>query len=266
MKKLLIITLLITLNYFAPVLPQNLAYNQASATDDILPPKEQDWTFDGPLGKFDLVSIQKGFQVYREVCSVCHSLKRIAFRNLTEIGFSPDEVKALAAEYMIADGPNDDGEMFERPGRPSDYFPSPYANEKAARAANNNNALPPDLSLIVKARENGANYVYSLLTGYIDPPNFFQLGENMHYNPYFAGGGQQFSMIPPLTKPGQVAYLDNANPTVDEMAHDVVNFLQWAAEPEMEKRKSLGFKVISFLIIYTLVFYLLKRKVWKRVR
>lgn len=240
--------------------------NAAYAQDDIKTPKQTEWPFDGPFGKFDRVAIQRGFQVYKEVCSACHSLKRVAFRNLEEVGFSTEEVKAIASEYSVADGPDDEGEMFERPGKPSDYFPPPYPNEKAARAANNNNALPPDLSLIVKARHDGASYIYSLLTGYEDPPSYFNLGENMYYNPYFSGGGMQFSMIPPLTETGLVSYQDNTESTIEQMAYDVVNFLQWAAEPEMEKRKGLGAKTLVFLAVFTILFYLLKNKLWKRVK
>lgn len=236
------------------------------SSDDIKKPKTEKWSFEGVFGKFDRRSIQRGFQVYKEVCSSCHSLKRIAFRNLEQIGFSAEEVKALAGEYNIEDGPNDEGEMFERPGRPSDYFPSPYRNEKAARAANNNGALPPDLSLIIKARHDGANYVHSLLTGYeAAPPQGFILGENMYYNPYFSGGGQQFSMQPPL-KDGLVQYQDETNPSVDQMARDIVNFLQWAAEPEMEERKQMGIKVIAFMVVLTIFFYFTKKKIWKRLK
>jgi ubiquinol-cytochrome c reductase cytochrome c1 subunit len=243
-----------------------LLASQAVATEDHKPFKKVDWSFEGVFGNFDRQAIQRGFKVYKEVCSVCHSLKRVAFRNLSEIGFSEEEVKAIAAGYTVQDGPNDEGEMFERPGKPSDYFPSPYANDKAARAASNNGALPPDQSLIVKAREDGANYIYSLLTGYETPPADFQLGENMHYNPYYASGGSQFSMIPPLLKDDQVEYVDGTKATVDQMAKDVVNFLQWASEPEMEQRKGLGFKVLIFMAIFTLVFYFAKKSIWNRVK
>ncbi len=235
-------------------------------TDDVKHPRQIDWPFDSMRGQFDREAAQRGFQVYQEVCSACHSLKRIAFRNLQELGFSEEEVKVVAANRSVIDGPDDEGEMYERPGKQSDYFPPPYPNEKAARAANNNGALPPDLSLIVKARPNGANYVYSLLTGYETPPEGFVLGENMHYNPYFAGGGQQFSMMPPLTQDGQVEYQDGTKATVDQMSHDVVNFLQWAAEPEMEKRKHLGMKVLVFLAIFTILFYFAKRRIWKNIK
>jgi len=243
-----------------------LIASNLSASEDHKPFKKVGWPFEGIFGNFDRQAIQRGFKVYKEVCSVCHSLKRVAFRNLSEIGFSEEEVKAIAAGYTIQDGPNDEGEMFERPGKPSDYFPSPYANDKAARAASNNGALPPDQSLIIKAREDGANYIYSLLTGYAKPPADFQLGENMQYNPYYAGGGSQFSMIPPLLQDDQVEYVDGTKATVDQMSKDVVNFLQWASEPEMEQRKALGFKVLIFMAIFTVVFYFAKKSIWSRVK
>lgn len=238
----------------------------AVASDDIEHPKKVDWSFEGAFGTFDRQSIQRGFKIYKEVCSACHSVNRLAFRNLRDVGFSEAEVTSLAAGYNVTDGPNQEGEMFERPAKPSDRIPSPYANDNAARAANNS-ALPPDLSLIVKARHDGANYVYSLLTGYQDPaPEDVVLSENMHYNPYFSGGGKQFAMPAPLIKDGQVAYEDGTNPTIDQMSKDVVNFLQWAAEPEMEHRKSMGVKAMIFLSIFTLLFYLAKTRIWKRVK
>ena len=230
-----------------------------------LEPKKIEWRFNGPFGTFDRQSMQRGFKVFKEVCAACHSVNRIAFRNLTEVGFSEEEIKLLAAEYTVNDGPNEEGEMFDRPGLPSDRIPGPYANEQASRAANNG-AYPPDLSLIIKAREGGANYVYSLLTGYTEAPKGFVLGENMHYNPYFASGGRKLAMTPPLTSDGQVVYEDGTNSTIDQMARDVVNFLQWVAEPEMEKRKNLGISVMLFLIIFTFLFYFVKKKIWKNVK
>ncbi len=242
-----------------------LSFNLSHAEEDKLSPKQVSWAFEGVLGHFDRGAIQRGFKIYKEVCAACHGIKRVAFRNLQDIGFSAEEVKSLAASYTIKDGPNDEGEMFDRPGRPADYIPSPYVNDNAARASNNG-ALPPDLSLIIKAREDGANYVYSLLTGFEKPPAGFQVGENMYYNPYFAGGGKQLAMTPPLTTNNQVEYNDSTKATVDQMAKDVVNFLQWVAEPEMEQRKSLGLKVIIFTAIFTFFFYHAYRRIWKRVK
>lgn len=231
----------------------------AHAESDAKHPKQLVWPFDGFTGTVDRQSAQRGLQVYKEVCAACHGLERVAFRTLTSLGFSEGEVKALAAEYTVQDGPNDDGEMFDRPGRPSDKFVSPYANENAARAANGG-AYPPDLSLIIKARHDGANYLYSLLTGYSEPPADFHLTEGKYYNAYFPGG--QIAMPPPLSE-GQVTYEDGTAASVDQMSRDVVNFLQWAAEPEMETRKSMGIRTMIFLALMTLFFYLAKRRLWR---
>lgn len=233
----------------------------ALAASDQKPPRQVPWSFDGPLGEVDKPSAQRGLQVYKEVCSACHSLKRVAFRNLADIGFSEAEVKALAATYSVKDGPNDEGEMFERPGKPSDLFPSPYANEQAARAAQNG-AYPPDLSLIVKARPDGANYVYSLLTGYGTPPSDVHMNTGMHYNPYFPGA--QIAMAAPLSD-GAVEYGDGTKASVDQMARDVTAFLQWAAEPEMEGRKQMGIKVLLFLAVFSVFAYMAKRNIWRKV-
>lgn len=232
------------------------------AAGDARPHKHVSWPFDGMLGTIDKPSAQRGFQVYKEVCSACHGLERIAFRNLQSIGFSEAEVKALAAQYEISDGPDDMGEMFARPGKPSDYLPPPYPNENAARAAQNG-AYPPDLSLIIKARHDGANYVYSLLTGFDEtPPEDLQVPEGQHYNPYFPGG--LLAMTKPLSD-GQVSYEDGTTASVDQMARDVTVFLQWASEPEMEARKQMGLKVIVFLIIFSVFAYLAKRNIWRRI-
>jgi ubiquinol-cytochrome c reductase cytochrome c1 subunit len=219
----------------------------------------QEWAFDGVFGKFDKPAVQRGFQVYKEVCSACHGMKRVPFRKLQEIGFSEAEVKALAASYQIKDGPNDNGEMFERPGRPSDRFPPTYANDNAGRAANNG-ALPPDFSLIVKARTDGANYIYALLTGYEAAPEGFEVPAGAHYNKYFPGN--IIKMAKPLND-DQVTYQDDTKATLDQQAHDVVNFLQWAAEPEMEMRKRMGIKVMIFLAVMTGIFYAVKKRIWK---
>lgn len=226
-----------------------------------LPPKQVPWSFDGITGHVDKQSAQRGFQIYKEVCSACHGLERVAFRNLMALGFSEAETKALAAGYNIPDGPDDVGEMFDRPGVPADHFPPPYANEQAARAAQNG-ALPPDLSLIIKARPDGANYVYSILTGYKEPPEGVHVPEGLHYNPFFPTGN--IAMAPPLAS-GQVSYEDGTEASLDQMAKDVVNFLQWAAEPEMEERKQMGIKVLLFLGIFSLFLYAAKRLIWAKI-
>lgn len=230
------------------------------AAEDAKIPKQMDWPFEGPLGKFDRQAAQRGFQVYMEVCSSCHGLKRIYYRNLKDLGFSEAEIKELAARYNVVDGPNDEGEMFERPANPADKFVKPYPNTQAARAANGG-AYPVDLSLIVKARPDGANYIYSLLTGYRDqPPEGFNLTEGLYYNDYFPG--HQIAMPSPLSAPDLVAYSDGTNATIDQMARDVTIFLQWASEPEMEHRKSMGLKVFIFLSVFTILFYIAKKRTW----
>ncbi len=229
------------------------------ASTDAKHPIQKTWKFDGATGSVDKAAAQRGFQVYKEVCSACHGVKRMAFRNMRAIGFSEAEVKALAADYQIKDGPNDEGDMFERAGRASDKFPSPYENEKQGRALNNG-AYPPDLSLMVKARPDGANYIYSLLSGYEDAPKGVELQQGQYYNPYMTGG--KIAMPAPLSD-GQVTYQDGTEATLEQMSYDVANFLQWTSEPEMEQRKTMGMKVMAFLSVMTFVFYLSKRKIWK---
>lgn len=242
---------------FAGVLPFSLAANE-----EIKPFPNHEWSFEGPRGTYDLAALQKGFQVYKQVCSACHSLKRIHFRNLAALGYSEAEIKAIAAEYEVTDGPNDLGEMFTRKATPADAIPGPYANDQAARAANNG-ALPPDLSLVVKARQGGPDYIYALLTGYENPPAGKELPEGMHYNPYFPRG--QIAMTPPLLE-GIVTYSDGTTPTVQQMSHDVVNFLTWAAEPEMSERKQMGFKILVYLSVFTVLMYFVMRRVWAKVK
>lgn len=220
------------------------------------------FSFDGLFGHFDRASAQRGFQVYKEVCSTCHSMHLLSYRNLGELGLSEAEVRAIAATVQIQDGPNDEGQMFERPGRPSDGFRSPFPNEKAARAANNN-AYPPDLSVIVKAREGGADYIHALLTGYEDPPAGVTVMEGMHYNKYFPG--HQISMAQPLSSEGQVEYTDGTKPTVEQMVQDVSQFLAWASEPELEQRKALGVKMVLFLTVLGGLAYAVKRRIWSDV-
>ena len=232
----------------------------AVAHEDKEHPKQIAWSFDGPFGTVDKQSVQRGYKVYKEVCASCHSMDKIAFRNLSEIGFSDKEIKAIAAEYSYT-VIGDDGEPTDRPGVPSDKFKAPFANKQAAAAANGG-AYPPDLSLITKAREDGPNYVYSLLTGYKQAPEGFDLA-GKYYNPYFPG--KRLSMAQPL-QDGQVDYEDGTKNSLEQQAKDVVSFLQWAAEPEMEVRKRMGVKVIAFLAFFTVFFYFAKVRVWAKVK
>jgi ubiquinol-cytochrome c reductase cytochrome c1 subunit len=221
-------------------------------------PIQRGWSFEGFFGTFDRSAAQRGLQVYREVCQTCHGLEYVAFRNLEALGFTENEVSAIAAEYQITDGPNDEGEMFERPGRSSDHFPSPFPNDQAARLANGG-ALPPDLSLITKARADGTNYVFSLLQGYEDPPPGEEGLEGLYYNAYFPN--HWIAMPPPLFEDG-IAYADGSTASIEQMASDVAMFLTWAGEPTLEARKQTGLKVMLFLIILTGLFYATKRKIW----
>ncbi|MFT5180603.1 MAG: ubiquinol-cytochrome c reductase cytochrome c1 subunit [Alphaproteobacteria bacterium] len=225
-------------------------------------PEAQDWEFTGVFGKFDVASIQRGLQVYIEVCSSCHSLNQMAYRNLLDLDFNVDEVKAIAEQYEVTDGPDDNGDMFQRPARPSDKFVPPFPNEQAARASNNG-AFPPDLSLITKAHPGGPDYVFALLTGFEDEaPEGVELGEGMNFNPYFSG--QQIAMSPPLFE-DSVEYSDGTPATVENMSRDITNFLQWTAEPEMEDRKRIGWKVVLFLLVLSGLLYAAKRQTWAKL-
>lgn len=234
-----------------------------SKVTSALHPKKLQWEFDGIFGRFDRASIQRGYQIYKEVCSACHGIKLFSYRNLQDIGFTEAEVKQIASEYLVTDGPNDDGEMFERNALPSDKFVSPYPNEQSARSANGG-AYPPDLSLIIKARHDGANYVYSLLNGYKDAPEGFELATGKNYNPYFEG--RQISMPSPINDDSQVEYKDGTHPTKEQMIMDVVNFLQFVAEPEMEYRKKMGVRTMIFLGILLALLVGAKRAIWKNVK
>ena len=224
--------------------------------------KSKDWAFSGPFGKYDKSSLQRGLQVYIEVCASCHSLKYIAYRNLSDLGYNKDEIKAFASSFTVVDGPDDDGEMFERPGVPADYFVSPYPNMNAARAANGG-AYPPDLSLIKKARVGGADYLYSLLIGYKEPPEDLEVRDGLYYNKYY--GGNLIAMPQPLYQDG-VEYADGTNASIEQMAADVTEFLTWAAEPEMEARKRTGIAAVSFLLIMAVLSYIAKQQIWANVK
>ncbi len=232
----------------------------ANAAEDIHLP-EQEWSFDGVFGKFDKQQLQRGLQVYREVCSACHSLKYIAFRNFEDLGYSEDQIKVLAAEYQIEDGPDEFGDMFMRPGKASDYLPHPFPNAAVARMANGG-ALPPDLSLITKAREDGPNYVYNLMLGYEDPPPGVELMDGMSYNKYFPG--HQIAMGLQIMD-DRVAYADETPATAQQIAKDVTAFLHWAAEPNLEARHSTGIKVMLYTLLFTVLAYLLKVRIWSRL-
>lgn len=241
-------------------------------------PREQDWSFAGPFGTYDRGQLQRGLKVYKEVCAACHSMNQVAFRTLEDLGYNEAQLRTLAAEYTIQDGPNADGDMFERPGILSDHFPAPFPNPAAAAAANNG-AAPPDFSLIAKARgikrgfptfvfdvftqyaEGGPDYIYSLLTGYgQEPADGEEVAAGTHYNPYFMAG-RSLAMANPLSD-GQVTYDDGSPETVDQYARDVSAFLMWAAEPHMEARKQLGFQVIVFLLVFAGLVYATKRRIW----
>jgi len=223
-----------------------------------------DWSFNGLFGKFDRGSLQRGYQVYSEVCAACHSMKYLSYRNLSEKGgpeFSIEQAKAIAASFEITDGPNADGEMFTRPGKLSDKFLMPYENDKAAQAANGG-AYPPDMSVLVKARSGGADYVYSLLLGYEDPPSGIDLDDGVYYNKYMYGN--QIKMSAPLSD-GLIEYGDGTEASVEQMSKDVTTFLMWAAEPHLETRHRIGFKAIVYLIILSILVYLSMKKIWSRV-
>ena len=233
----------------------------SSELNDLLKVK---WSFKGLTGKFDRASLQRGFQVYQEVCSSCHSMQYLSYRNLGESGgpeFSIEEVKAIAASMEIEDGPDSQGEMFIRPGRPSDKFKSPYPNVNASIAANGG-AYPPDMSVLVKARPGGADYIYSVLMGYEESPEGMSLDDGVYYNKYMIGN--KIKMAEPLSD-GIVEYTDGSEATVDQMAKDVTTFLSWAAEPELEARHKTGIKVIIYLILLTVLVYFSMKKIWSRV-
>lgn len=246
----------------------------------LLRPPHQQWSFSGPFGKYDKAQLQRGLKVYKEVCSVCHSLQYVAFRDLAGIGLSQEDIKAFAHNFQVTDGPNNEGEMFERPAVATDYFPKPFANNELAAFANNG-AVPPDLSVIAKAREvpdpfpgfitnlltnytaAGPDYIVALLTGFADPPENIKIADGTNYNPYFISGNA-LSMAPPLFD-DSVLYTDGTPQTTEQYAKDVAAFLMWTADPHMEIRKQTGFRVISFLIVLAILTFAVKRSVFEKL-
>ena len=230
----------------------------AQHTEAALP--EQSWSFGGLFGTYDRAALQRGFQVYNQVCSNCHSMKEVYYRNLSQIGLNEEQVKAIAASKTFATL-DDSGQPAERPGMPADHFRSPFPNDQAARAANGG-ALPPDQSLIVAAREDGSNYVYDLLNGYEDAPAGQTMAPGQYYNKWMPGN--RIAMPPPLAE-GAVDYADGTKATVAQMASDVTQFLTWTSHPELETRKRMGVKAVLFLALMTGLTYALKKKLWKDV-
>ena len=241
------------------------------------PEKHPHFSFEGPLGHWDVAQLQRGLKVYSEVCSACHSLRLVHFRDLEQIGYDESQVKAFAATKQVPGIDPVTGEANMRPGLPTDAFPSPYANDVAARAANNN-AIPPDLSLMTKARHHGTHYVYSLLTGYRDPSTYKNKhgetlaaafpesmpSETLHFNPYFAN--LNLAMVPPLSADGQVTYDDGTEATIHQMSEDVAAFLTWTAEPALIKRKQTGWAVLGFLLFATILAWFAKKQVWANAK
>jgi len=261
-----------------------LVVTGAQAAETAVPPR-LNWSFAGPFGTYDPGQLQRGFKVYREICSACHSISLLSFRNLADHGgpgFTNEQVATIAADYKIKDGPNDQGDMFERAGRPADYFPPPFPNEQAARAANGG-TLPPDFSVIAKARtyergfpqfvidmfyrpyqEQGVDYIVALLGGYEDPPPAgFDLPEGAHYNKYFPGHALG---MPKILSDGAVEYTDGTPATAEQYAKDVSAFLMWVAEPHLDSRKRIGFQVMIFLVVFAGLLYFTKKKVWSAVQ
>ena len=250
--KLFSIIILLSLNSYSAISAEKVEYLKT------------DWSFKGLFGKFDRASLQRGYQVYTEVCAACHSMKYLSYRNLSEKGgpeFSVAQAKAIAASFEVTDGPNSDGEMFNRPGKLSDKFVMPYENVKAAEAANGG-AYPPDMSVLVKARGGGVDYIYSLLQGYEEAPSGMTLDDGVHYNKYMYGN--KIKMSAPLSD-GIIEYSDGTNASVQQMSKDVTTFLMWAAEPSLEARHQMGFKAIVYLIILTILVYFSMKRIWSRV-
>lgn len=246
---------------FAAVLISEAIVGSLYAHPEPLSREAPEWSYSGLAGTYDRAALQRGFQVYKEICAACHALKYVHFRDLAALGYNAAQVKSIAAGYQVADGPDEQGQMFERSGSPSDPIRGPFANDAAARAANGG-ALPPDLSLIVKARAGGPDYIYALLTGFAPPPLGFPIAAGRYYNARFPG--HQIAMPPPL-RDGAVKYADGTPPSLPQMARDVTVFLAWASEPTLDQRHRLGLGVILYLMVATVVFWLAKRRAWRSV-
>jgi len=244
---------------FAALLSTALVPVCAVAQEEPLP--HETWSFERPFGSFDLAALQRGFQVYSQVCANCHGMQQLHYRDLAGIGLTEDQIKAVAANVTVPQGLDDQGNPKEGTATPANQFRSPFPNDKAAAAANNG-ALPPDLSLIVNAREGGPNYIYGILTGFVEPPAGFKVGEGLYYNKQFPG--HQIHMPPPL-QDGTVSYIDGTSNALNQVAHDVVTFLSWTANPELVERKQIGVRVVLFLVFMTGLTYAVKRKVWSDV-
>ena len=256
MKKLLKILFFLTL-----IINLGNQKSYADSSNEIL---KVDWSFKSFFGKFDRASLQRGYQVYIEVCSSCHSVKHLSYRNLAEKGgpeFSEAEAKAIASNFEVIDGPDSTGEMFTRPAKLSDKFVMPYANVEEAKSANGG-AYPPDMSVLVKARKGGANYIYSVLLGYEDPPSGMKIEDGVYYNKYMYGN--KIKMAAPLSE-DIVEYADGTKATTEQMSKDVVTFLMWAAEPHLESRHKIGLKVILYLLVLTILVYFSMKKIWSRI-
>ncbi len=257
MKKLLKIylaTIFLTLSI------QNITYSAG----ENYPLLKQDWSFKSFFGTFDRASLQRGYQVYTEVCASCHSLKYVSYRNLAEKGgpeFSIEQAKAIASNFEVTDGPNNDGEMFTRPAKLSDKFVMPYANDQEAKLSNGG-AYPPDMSVLVKARAGGADYIYSVILGYEDPPDGMKLDDGVYYNKYMYGNKIK---MPPQLYDDLVTYADGTPATPEQMAKDITTFLAWTAEPKLEERHKFGFRAIIYLIILTILVYFSMKRIWSRI-
>ena len=257
MKKLLKIyltTIFLTLSI------QNITYSAG----ENCPLLKQDWSFKSFFGTFDRASLQRGYQVYTEVCASCHSLKYVSYRNLAEKGgpeFSIEQAKAIASNFEVTDGPNNDGEMFTRSAKLSDKFVMPYANDQEAKLSNGG-AYPPDMSVLVKARAGGADYIYSVILGYEDPPEGMKLDDGVYYNKYMYGNKIK---MPPQLYDDLVTYADGTPATPEQMAKDITTFLAWTAEPKLEERHKFGFRAIIYLVILTILVYFSMKRIWSRI-